>query len=38
MGAKVAGARSLEQYKMITSKHHYLEELRELGLTENEIM
>jgi len=38
VGGQVTGAHSLEQYKIITSKHNYLEELRELGLTEEEIV
>ncbi|XP_065884378.1 RNA-binding protein 41-like isoform X2 [Dysidea avara] len=38
MGGQVTGAYSLEQYNMITSKHSHLEELRELGLTEDEIV
>ena len=38
LGGEVKGARSLEQYKMIADKHGRLEELRELGLTEDEIV
>ena len=38
LGGEVKGARSLDQYKMIADKHNHLEGLRELGLTEDEIM
>lgn len=38
LGGEVKGAHSLEQYKLIAEKHSHLEELRELGLTEDEIM
>ena len=38
LGGEVKGARSLDQYKMIADKHSHLEELRELGLSEEEIM
>lgn len=35
---EVKGAHSLDQYKLIADRHNRLEELRELGLTEDEIM
>jgi len=38
LGGEVKGAHSLEQYKLIADRHGHLEELRELGLTEDEIM
>ena len=38
MGNEVKGAHSLEQYKLIADRHSHLEQLRELGLTEDEIM
>lgn len=38
LSGEVKGAHSLEEYKLISDKHGHLEELRELGLTEDEIM
>lgn len=38
LGGEIKGTHSLEQYKLISDKHGRLEELRELGLTEDEIM
>ena len=38
LGGEVKGTCSLEQYKLMADKHSRLEELRELGLTEDEIM